>query len=96
MLKPKKANINPVSRLACIGNPTYLATHGKTNVATITREALRMNLRSLYRIKIVTIKATNIKIVPYVTSIAIRVYYLLNLKNFSKCFLNSLKLFFSL
>ena len=84
---PKKANNKPVSRLACMGSPTYLATQGRANVATRTREALSMNLSSLYKTKILTIKAKNIKIVPYVISITIRVYYFLNLKNFSKCFL---------
>ncbi len=70
-MKPVIANKIPVSKVAGMDKPKYFATQGKAKEAATTKEALIKNFKTLYRMKIVIIKPTNINIVVSVISIAI-------------------------
>jgi len=81
-VKPLTANNIPVCRFAVIAKPKYFAIQGNANEAATIKDALKKNFMSLYRMKIVTMKAANIKIVVIVSSITIQINYIFNLKNF--------------
>ncbi len=65
------AKVIPVSILAVIDKPIYLATHGKTKPAIDIIEALIIILNNLYKTKTTTINTKKITIVSTVTSMTI-------------------------
>jgi len=70
-IRPINAKVIPVSILAVIGRPMYLATHGKTKPAIDIIEALTIILNNLYKTKTIIINAIKITIVSPVTSMTI-------------------------